>query len=85
VDQGDPVQKREAHASSEERLTGKREKEIETKEPVQRTEGSRTDDWASTSRTKWIVYRRTNVMAIDRSRVDYAGQEGIPGKWITII
>jgi len=44
VDQGDPVQKREAHASSEERLTGKREKEIETKEPVQRTEGSRTDD-----------------------------------------
>jgi len=27
VDQGDPVRKREAHASSEERLTGKREKE----------------------------------------------------------
>jgi len=44
VDQGDPVQKREAHAPSEERLTEKREKEIETKEPVQRTGGSRTDD-----------------------------------------
>ncbi|EGI61495.1 hypothetical protein G5I_10270 [Acromyrmex echinatior] len=27
MDQGDPVRKREAHASSEERLTGKREKE----------------------------------------------------------
>ncbi|KYM99272.1 hypothetical protein ALC62_09999, partial [Cyphomyrmex costatus] len=27
VDQGDPVRKREAHAPSEERLTGKREKE----------------------------------------------------------
>lgn len=41
MDQGDPVRKREAHAPSEERLTGKREKERErdTKAPtlMQRT------------------------------------------------
>ncbi|TGZ37567.1 hypothetical protein DBV15_03882 [Temnothorax longispinosus] len=30
MDQGDPVRKREAHAPSEERLTGKREREKET-------------------------------------------------------